>query len=173
MLFGGLVLLKTLLTPGTLGKIYNSEQFQNAKAALESTFSFLTENMKGILVVGGAFVGLKLAAVFASIFATIKGVILILANPILLAGIGILMAAGMQGLGKSEKEVLKELENMGGYSQENRDQLIAQLKEQKENLNPLQIVQGVGRDIDAKILFLEKGLYGQGLSMENKKQFKI
>ena len=77
----------------------------------------------------------------------------------------------MQGLGKSEKEVLKELENMGGYSQENRDQLIAQLKEQKENLNPLQIGMGVGRDIDAKILFLEKGLYGQGLSMENKKQF--
>ena len=171
MLFGGLVLLKTLLTPGTLGKIYNSEQFQNAKAALESTFSFLTENMKGILVVGAAFVGLKLAAVFASIFATIKGVILLLANPILLAGIGVLMAAGMQGLGKSEKEVLKELENMGGYSKENRDQLIAKLKEQKENLSPLERIQGVGREIDARILFLEKGLYGQGLSEENKKQF--
>ena len=171
LLFGGLVLLKTLIAPGNLTKILNSEQFQNAKAALESTFSFLTENMKGILVVGGAFVGLKLAAVFASIFATIKGVILILANPILLAGIGVLMAAGMQGLGKSEKEVLKELENMGGYSQENRDLLIAKLKEQKENLNPLEILQCVGRDIDAKILFLEKGLYGQGLSEENKKEF--
>ena len=32
-------------------------------------------------------------------------------------------------------------------------------------------MKGVGRDIDAKILFLEKGLYGQGLSEENKKQF--
>ena len=29
----------------------------------------------------------------------------------------------------------------------------------------------MGRDIDAKILFLEKGLYGQGLSEENKKEF--
>ena len=75
----------------------------------------------------------------------------------------------MQGLGKSEKEVLKELESMGGYSKENRDKLIAKLQEQKENLSPLEILQGVGKEIDARILFLEKGLYGQGLSEENKK----
>ena len=29
----------------------------------------------------------------------------------------------------------------------------------------------MGREIDARILFLDKGLYGQGLSEENKKQF--
>ena len=44
-------------------------------------------------------------------------------------------------------------------------------KQQKENLNPLEIMQGVGREIDARILFLEKGLYGQGLKMEDKKEF--
>ena len=60
---------------------------------------------------------------------------------------------------------------MGGYSKENRDLLIAKLKEQKENLSPLEIVQGVGREIDARILFLEKGLYGQGRKMEDKKEF--
>ena len=171
LLFGGLVLLKTLIVPGNLKKIINSETFQNAKAALESTFAFLTKNLKGILIIAGAFLGLKLLATLAAIVKVGAGILAILANPLLIAGIGILMAAGMQGLGKSEKEVLKELENMGGYSKENRDKLIEKLKEQKENLSPLQKMQGVGKEIDARILFLEKGLYGQGLSMENKKEF--
>ena len=171
LLFGGLVLLKTLIVPGNLKKIINSETFQNAKAALESTFAFLTKNLKGILIIAGAFLGLKLLATLAAIVKVGAGILAILANPLLIAGIGILMAAGMQGLGKSEKEVLKELENMGGYSKENRDKLIARLQEQKENLSPLQKMQGVGKEIDARILFLDKGLYGQGLSMENKKEF--
>ena len=171
LLFGGLVLLKTLIVPGNINKIINSETFQNAKKALEATFAFLTKNLKGILVIAGAIVGLKLAATLVAILKVGAGIIAILANPLLIAGIGILMAAGMQGLGKSEKEVLKELEQLGGYSKENRDLLIAKLKEQKENLSPLEIVQGVGREIDSRILFLEKGLYGQGLKMEDKKEF--
>ena len=171
LLFGGFLLLKTLIVPGNINKIINSETFQNAKKALEATFAFLTKNLKGILVIAGAFLGLKLLATLAAIVKVGAGIIAILANPLLIAGIGILMAAGMQGLGKSEKEVLKELEQMGGYSKENRDLLIAKLKEQKENLSPLEIVQGVGREIDARILFLEKGLYGQGLKMEDKKEF--
>ena len=171
LLFGGLVLLKTLIAPGNLKKILNSEQFQNAKARLEAVFSFLTENLKGILIVAGAIVGLKLAATLVAILKVGAGIIAILANPLLIAGIGILMAAGMQGLGKGEKEVLKELESMGGYSKENRDKLIAKLQEQKKNLSPLEIIQGVGKEIDARILFLEEGLYGQGLSKENKKEF--
>ena len=113
----------------------------------------------------------KLAASLIAILKVGAGILAILANPLLIAGIGILMAAGMQGLGKGEKEVLKELEQMGGYSKENRDKLIAKLQEQKENLSPLEILQGVGKEIDARILFLEKGLYGQGLSEENKKEF--
>ena len=171
LLFGGFLLLKTLIVPGNINKIINSETFQNAKKALEATFAFLTKNLKGILVIAGAFLGLKLLATLAAILKVGAGILAILANPLLIAGIGILMAAGMQGLGKGEKEVLKELEQMGGYSKENRDLLIAKLKEQKENLSPLEIVQGVGREIDARILFLEKGLYGQGLKMEDKKEF--
>ena len=171
LLFGGLVLVGALLKPGAIGNIINSKEFQNAKVALESTFSFLTKNMKGILVIAGAIVGLKLAATLVAIVKAGAGLLAILANPLLIAGIGILAAAGMQGLGKSEKEVLKELEQMGGYSKENRDKLIAKLQEQKENLSPLEIIQGVGKEIDARILFLEEGLYGQGLSKENKKEF--
>ena len=171
LLFGGLVLVGTLLKPGAIGNIINSKEFQNAKVALESTFSFLTKNMKGILVIAGAIVGLKLAATLVAIVKAGAGLLAILANPLVIAGIGILAAAGMQGLGKGEKEVLKELEQMGGYSKENRDLLIARLKEQKENLSPLEIIQGVGKEIDARILFLEKGLYGQGLKMEDKKEF--
>ena len=30
----------------------------------------------------------------------------------------------------------------------------------------------MGKEIDARILFLDKGLYGQGLSEENKKEFE-
>ena len=171
LLFGGLVLIGALLKPGAISNIVNSKQFQNAKVALESTFEFLTKNMKGVLVVAGAIVGLKLAATLAAIVKVGAGLLAILANPLVLAGIGILAAAGMQGLGKSEKEVLKELESMGGYSKENRDKLIAKLQEQKKNLSPLEIIQGVGKEIDARILFLEEGLYGQGLSKENKKEF--
>ena len=171
LLFGGLVLIGALLKPGAISSITNSKQFKDAKVALESAFEFLTKNMKGVLVVAGAIVGLKLAATLAAIVKVGAGLLAILANPLVLAGIGILAAAGMQGLGKSEKEVLKELESMGGYSKENRDKLIAILQEQKENLSPLEILQGVGKEIDARILFLEKGLYGQGLSEENKKEF--
>ena len=171
LLFGGLVLIGALLKPGAISSITNSKQFKDAKVALESTFEFLTKNMKGVLVIAGAIVGLKLAATLAAIVKVGAGLLAILANPLVLAGIGILVAAGMQGLGKSEKEVMKELEQMGGYSKENRDKLIEKLKEQKENLSPLEIVQGAGREIDAKILFLEEGLYGQGLSKENKKEF--
>ena len=36
----------------------------------------------------------------------------------------------MQGLGKDEKEVMAELEAMGGYSEENRRLLIKKLQEQ-------------------------------------------
>ena len=46
LLFGGLVLLKTLIQPGNISKIINSETFQNAKAALEQTFEVMTKNMK-------------------------------------------------------------------------------------------------------------------------------
>ena len=80
-----------MLKPGAISNIVNSKQFQNAKVALESTFEFLTKNMKGVLVVAGAIVGLKLAATLAAIVKVGAGLLAILANPLVLAGIGILL----------------------------------------------------------------------------------
>ncbi len=152
-----------LLKPGAISNIVNSEQFQNAKVALESTFEFLTKNMKGVLAIAGAIVGLKLAATLVAILKVGAGIIAILANPLLIAGVGILVAAGMQGLGKDEKEVMAELEAMGGYSEENRRLLIQRLQEQKESVggpdwwDP----QGIKGEIDRRIKFLETGDYSQ------------
>ena len=163
LLFGGLVLIGTLLKPGAISSITNSKQFQDAKVALESTFEFLTKNMKGVLVIAGAIVGLKLAATLAAIVKVGAGLLAILANPLVIAGIGILAAAGMQGLGKDEKEVMAELEAMGGYSEENRRLLIQRLQEQKESIggpdwwDP----QGIKGEIDRRIKFLETGDYSQ------------
>ena len=163
LLFGGLVLVSALLKPGAIGNIINSKEFQNAKIALESTFSFLTKNMKGILVIAGAIVGLKLAATLAAIIKVGAGLLAILANPLVIAGIGILAAAGMQGLGKDEKEVMAELEAMGGYSEENRRLLIQRLKEQKESIGGPDFwdPQGIKGEIDRRIKFLETGDYSQ------------
>ena len=86
----------------------------------------------------------------------------ILSNPILFAGIGIIAAAAMQGLGRGEKQTLDELEKMGGFTQENRNKLIEKLKEQKSNLTPLEKLQGVGDEINERIKFLETGEYGYG-----------
>jgi len=158
LLFGGLVLLKTLIVPGNINKIINSETFQNAKANLEQTFEVLTKNMKAILVIAGAIVGLKIASTLVAIVKVGAGLLAILSNPLVLAGIGILYAAAKQGLGKDEKDVINELEKMGGFSKENRDKLIERLEAEKEKMLPTNIA---GRaEIDRKIRFLDDGGYG-------------
>ena len=75
-----------------------------------------------------------------------------------MAGIGILYAAAKQGLGKDEKDVINELEKMGGFSKENRDKLIERLKAEKEKMLPTNIVGKA--EADRKIRFLETGGYG-------------
>ena len=164
LLFGGLVLVKTLL--GTqagknlINKITSSEKFQQAKATLDIIFDNLKKGLQAVLVIGGVILGMKLVSTLATIYAVGKGFIAIMANPIVLAGLGILIAMGMQGLGKSEKEVIKDLEAMGGFSEENRNQLIEQYKEDRKNLNPLEF--GKRSELTEKIRFLEEGKYGYG-----------
>ena len=82
-------------------------------------------------MIGGVILGMKLVSTLATIYAVGKGFIAIMANPIVLAGLGILIAMGMQGLGKGEREVIDELEAMGGYSEENRNELIRRLQEKE------------------------------------------
>jgi hypothetical protein len=83
-----------------------------------------------------------------------------MANPIVLAGLGILIAMGMQGLGKTEKQVIEDLENMGGFSKENRDKLLEKYIEDRKNLNPLEF--GKRSELTEKIRFLDEGKYGYG-----------
>ena len=156
LLFGGLTLIKTIFN--NKDAIFNSEAFKNTKAALESVFSTLVDNMDKVLIVGGAILGLKLVSTLGSIFTALSGLITILANPLLLAGIGILYAAAKQGLGKDEKDVIDELEKMGGFSKENRDKLIERLKAEKEKMIFTNVAGKA--EVDRKIRFLETGGYG-------------
>ena len=164
LLFGGLVLVKTLL--GTqagknlINNITSSEKFQQAKATLDIIFDNLKKGLQAVLVIGGVILGMKLVSTLATIYAVGKGFIAIMANPIVLAGLGILIAMGMQGLGKGEKQVIEDLENMGGFSKENRDKLIEKYKEDRKNLNPLEF--GKRSELTEKIRFLEEGKYGYG-----------
>ena len=164
LLFGGLVLVKTLL--GTqagknlINNITSSEKFQQAKATLDIIFDNLKTGLQAVLVIGGVILGMKLVSTLATIYAVGKGFIAIMANPIVLAGLGILIAMGMQGLGKGEKQVIEDLENMGGFSKENREKLIEKYKEDRKNLNPLEF--GKRSELTEKIRFLDEGKYGYG-----------
>ena len=113
-------------------------------------------------LISKTLVAIGLGVVIFKIVKAIAALIAVLANPLLLAGVGILIAAGSQGLGKGEKEVLAELQSMGGPTEDNRKLLIEKLKQQKSNLNPLEILQGVGSEINERIKFLETGEYGYG-----------
>ena len=166
LLFGGLVLAKTLL--GTqagknlIKNITSSEKFQQAKATLDIIFDNLKNGLKAILIIGGAILGMKLITTLATIFTVGKGFIAVMSNPILLAGIGVLIALGKQGLGKTEKEVLTDLEDMGGFSKENRDELISKYKKELKNM-PIGSkgwLFGDRAELLEKIKFLETGQYG-------------
>ena len=165
LLFGGLVLVKTLL--GTqagknlITKITSSEKFQQAKDTLDIIFDNLKTGLQAVLVIGGVILGMKLVSTLATIYAVGKGFIAIMANPIVLAGLGILIAMGMQGLGKGEREVIEELEAMGGYTKENRDKLIEKLKKQKESIGFFDPFSEKA-EIDKRIKFLETGIYQGG-----------
>ena len=167
LLFGGLVLVKTLL--GTqagknlINNITSSEKFQQAKATLDVIFDNLKTGLQAVLVIGGVILGMKLVSTLATIYAVGKGFIAIMANPIVIAGLGILVAMGMQGLGKDEREVIDELESMGGYSEENRNLLIQRLKEQKASIGFFD-PWGEKGEIDNRIKFLETGEYKSGRS---------
>lgn len=67
-----------------------------------------------------------------------------------LFGAGALIPALMP---ETVNEQERKIAEAGGTNAEK----IAKLKEQKENLNPLQIIQGVGSEIDEQIKFLETG----------------
>ena len=152
--------------------------FQDPKnqEKLTKFFNILKENWqllaKILGVVGGAILLGKIIG-FIGAMTKFGGFILgLAANPLFLAGIGIIMAAAMQGLGREQKEVLKYLEDdMGGITKENREKMIELLKSQRESKLPdgkpnpdyIQPFNLAGRaEIDRKIKFLETGEYDYG-----------
>ena len=155
LLLGGGLLIKTLLDFSKLNPGLISKRLRQAYDAIK-------KHMGLIVNVGKTLVAIGLGVVIFKIVKAIAALIAVLANPLLLAGVGILIAAGSQGLGKGEKEVLAELQSMGGPTEDNRKLLIEKLKQQKSNLNPLEILQGVGSENNERIKFLETGEYGYG-----------
>ena len=164
-------------TKGIFGKIFTFLATIVSGIGITSTIEWMKKNGKEInevfdgigkhwkWIAGGlgALIALDVAFKIAAVITTLGGVIAILSSPLVWAGIGIILAASMQGIGKSEKQVLEELEIMGGYTKKNRMLLIARLRDEKANLSAYEKnIQGKDKDIDAKILFLEKGKYGHG-----------
>ena len=141
---------------------FSGDTFKNIQTKLTQAYQLINKHMGLIVAVGAGLVALSLVGTIANIVSLGAGMLSILANPLFIAGVGIILAASMQGLGRGEKQTLDELEKMGGFTQENRNKLIEKLKEQKNNLTPLEILQGVGSEIDERIKFLETGEYGYG-----------
>jgi len=95
LLFGGLTLIKTLINnkdniSNFFGSEQNQKRFKQVKENLDVVFDTLTKNMKSILVVGGALLGLKLVSTLASVLAIGSSFLAIMSNPVVIAGLGLL-----------------------------------------------------------------------------------
>jgi len=151
---------------------------------LKKFFNILKENWKLLtkilLVIGGAILIGKIIG-FIGAMVKFGGFILgLAANPLFLAGIGIIMAAAMQGFGRAEKEVIKDLKDQNKdnpFSSENRKKLIQKYKQEIEDisydtggiLGRVTLDPGKLSDLRQKIRFLETGRYdyaGQSLSFD-------
>ena len=120
-------------------------------------FSGMKDNWKWIVGGLGALIALDIGVKLVAVATALKGLVLLLSNPFVWAGVGILIAASHQGLGSREKEIMGDLEDMGGPTQENRLKLIEILKEERDS-KPI-------RDDSYyrhAIRFLETGQYGYG-----------
>ena len=170
-------------TKGIFGKIFTFLATIVSGIGITSTIEWMKDNGKDIkgvfdgiakhwkwIAAGlGTLIAIDVALKIAAVVSALAGVVAVLSNPLVWAGIGIVMAVAMQGVGGEEKDTLRELDEMGGVTRENRMLLIARLKDQKRNLNwldPFSVSKSMV--IDDKILFLEKGLYGSGLGKDKK-----
>ena len=125
LLFGGLVLIKALIKPGTVDAIVNSEKLNQAKETIAGVFDTLTKNMKALLALGGVFLGLGLVASLSSLLAIGSSFLAIITNPLVVLGLG--LAAGIGAakyledkLGTGEGEMARDPKarvNQYDYSQ--------------------------------------------------------
>ena len=164
-------------TKGIFGKIFTFLSTIVAGIGITSTIEWMKDNGKDLkdvfdgiakhwkwIAAGlGALIAIDVALKIATVVSALAGVVALLSNPLIWVGIGLIIAATSTGVGKKQKEVLSELDAMGGPTKENRMLMIARLKDQ---LNPksdnyIWPTNIVGRqEIESKIRFLESGNYG-------------
>ena len=157
----------------------------------DGLIQFLTDHMDKIIVGSlGALtiaIGASLLPMFgmlSSFMLMVKPILIalggILLNPATWALIGAGYAAAKQGLGKDEKDIITQLEEQVGgsdnpyvvFSEENREKLIQKYEDYRKDYkeNPLKyplitarnLTGEVDREIDERIRFLRTGKFGYG-----------
>ena len=157
-IFSKLFELATILGTGFL--INNIAFNEDLQEGIKSVFDWTTKNWKLVAAIGGGLLALKLLGIVKLLFGLGKFLYKVVFSKAFIAA-ALFFGPGLYNrLDPYVMRNLTELEKMGGVTKENRDKLIEKLKEQKSNLSPLEILQGVGTDIDKSIKFLQTGVMG-------------
>ena len=124
---------------------------------------WMEENLNKILLIGGGILGLNVMGGIGTLL-KFGG---LFTNPAFLAAaaavIGIGSAATMQNLGKNEKAAMKDLEEMGGPTLENRQKLAERYRQTIKNDMPFGsqgALFGKRGALEERIKFLEDGTIG-------------
>lgn len=145
----------------------------------DGLIQFLTDHMDKIILGTLATLGAVFVASFAPVIGTVGTILSILTPAIIGMVVALVKAAPLmilaysvinQGLGRSEKEVIKHLEDMGGVNHENKEKLIEKYKQQIEDitvdLGPIlgkgTLQPGVLSELRHRIRFLETGKFDYG-----------
>ena len=144
------------------GFLINNIAFnEDLQEGIKSVFDWTTKNWKLVATIGGGLLALKLLGTVKLLLGLGKFLLkVVFSKAFLLAAFYFLGPGLYNRLDPYVMRSLTELEKMGGVTKENRDKLIEKLKEQKSNLSPLEILQGVGTEIDKSIKFLQTGVMG-------------
>lgn len=157
-IFSKLFELATILGTGFL--INNIAFNEDLQEGIKSVFDWTTKNWKLVAAIGGGLLALKLLGTVKLLLGLGKFLLKVVFSKAFIAA-ALFFGPGLYNrLDPYVMRNLTELEKMGGVTKENRDKLIEKLKEQKSNLSPLEILQGVGTDIDKSIKFLQTGVMG-------------
>ena len=164
-------------TKGIFGKIFTFLSTIVAGIGITSTIEWMKDNGKDLKDVFdgiakhwkwiasglGALIAIDVALKIATVVSALAGVVALLSNPLVWLGIGLIIAATSTGVGNKQKEVLSELDAMGGPTKANRMIMIARLQDQLNPNSDNYIIPTnlVGREeIKSKIEFLRSGNYG-------------
>ena len=157
-IFSKLFELATILGTGFL--INNIAFNEDLQEGIKSVFDWTTKNWKLVAAIGGGLLALKLLGTVKLLLGLGKFLLKVVFSKAFIAA-ALFFGPGLYNrLDPYVMRSLTELEKMGGVTKENRDKLIEKLKEQKSNLSPLEILQGVGTEIDKSIKFLQTGVMG-------------